>query len=138
MAATFTLTAGHQWMYSVWVVVMFFCIGGNYSVFPTATARLFGRTWMGPNYGMLFLTTGVMVLVDGPSAQPLLGSFGFLGLQLFTASGTLIAAVLLFLMKRRVTSVVVCKRLSVEDALQSELEDADGDRPGSVQEGRSW
>lgn len=38
----------------IWVCVIFFCIGGVYSLFPTAIARSFGSKYMSVNYGLLF------------------------------------------------------------------------------------
>lgn len=38
----------------IWVCAIFFCIGGVYSLFPTAIARSFGSKYMSVNYGLLF------------------------------------------------------------------------------------
>ena len=40
--------------YFIWVCVIFFCVGGVFSLFPTAIARSFGAKYMSINYGLLF------------------------------------------------------------------------------------
>jgi MFS family permease len=41
-------------MYIIWVCGIFFCVGGYYSLFPTAIARSFGQENVSVNYGLLF------------------------------------------------------------------------------------
>ena len=41
-------------MFFLWVCIIFFCIGGVFSLFPTAIARSFGSKYMSMNYGLLF------------------------------------------------------------------------------------
>lgn len=41
-------------LFLIWMCVIFFCIGGNFSVFPTAIARAFGIQYVPVNYGLLF------------------------------------------------------------------------------------
>jgi len=43
----------------VWVCLLFFSLGGNYAIFPSATAKIFGPTHFGPNYGLVFSATVV-------------------------------------------------------------------------------
>ena len=52
---TFTLTekAG-EWMYFIWVCLMFGTFCGNFALFPTATAKAFGHKYFTINYGMVF------------------------------------------------------------------------------------
>lgn len=47
-------TEGGRWLFFIWVCVIFFCIGGNFSVFPTAIARAYGIQYVSVNYGLLF------------------------------------------------------------------------------------
>lgn len=52
---TFTLTekAG-EWMYFIWVCLMFGTFCGNFALFPAATAKAFGQKYFTVNYGMVF------------------------------------------------------------------------------------
>lgn len=59
----------------IWVCVIFFCVGGNFSVFPTATALSFGPKYMSINYGLLFtsqIISGVIAAVLFTTLQNLL------------------------------------------------------------------
>ncbi|NVM36086.1 MAG: MFS transporter [Candidatus Lokiarchaeota archaeon] len=56
---------------------IYFCFGGNFSLFPTATADLFGSKNLGPNYGIVF------------TAYDIAGFIGAVGVNLFvTAFGS--------------------------------------------------
>ena len=49
-------------MFLIWVCVIFFCVGGIYSMFPAVAAHNFGEKYMSINYGFLFssqVATGV-------------------------------------------------------------------------------
>ena len=77
---------GGQVMYFVWVCVIFFCIGGNFSLFPTAIGRAFGLKYAPVNYGMLF-TSQIVAGSLGALLSTLLRSLiGFYGLM-FLVSG---------------------------------------------------
>jgi len=52
---------------------IFFCFGGNFSLFPTATSDLFGSKNLGPNYGIVFTAYGIA------------GFIGAVGVNLFVA-----------------------------------------------------
>ena len=54
--------AGDKALYFIWICVIFFCIGGNFSVFPTAVARAYGVEYVSVNYGLLFTSQ----VVAGP------------------------------------------------------------------------
>jgi MFS family permease len=47
-------TLGGTELFFIWVCVLFFCIGGNYSVLPAALARAYGIYYASVNYGLLF------------------------------------------------------------------------------------
>ena len=77
---------GGQVMYFIWVCVIFFCIGGNFSLFPTAVGRAFGLKYAPVNYGMLF-TSQIVAGSLGALLSTLLRSLiGFYGLM-FLVSG---------------------------------------------------
>ena len=50
----YATSAAGMTVFFIWVCVIFFCIGGIFSVFPTAIARSFGSKYMSINYGLLF------------------------------------------------------------------------------------
>ena len=62
-------------MFFVWVCVIFFCVGGIFSVYPTAMALTFGPRYMSINYGLLFtsqISSGVIAAVLFTTLQSLL------------------------------------------------------------------
>ncbi|XP_072034077.1 apicoplast pyruvate carrier 1-like [Amphiura filiformis] len=74
---------GGNAMFFIWVCALFFTFGGNFSLFPTATARAFGTEHVGTNYGLLFTNQ----CVTGPVGAFLtillkdaIGWFGMFGL----------------------------------------------------------
>ena len=86
MLTFYSTILGGQVMYFVWVCVIFFCIGGNFSLFPTAIGRAFGLKYAPVNYGMLF-TSQVVAGSLGALLSTLLRSLiGFYGLM-FLVSG---------------------------------------------------
>lgn len=54
--------AGSKAIFFVWICAIFFCIGGNFSVFPTAVARSFGVGYVSVNYGLLYTS----LIIAGP------------------------------------------------------------------------
>ncbi|CEM02339.1 unnamed protein product [Vitrella brassicaformis CCMP3155] len=38
----------------VWLFALYFCVGGNFAMFPAATAHTFGAQHFGPNYGLIY------------------------------------------------------------------------------------
>ena len=52
-------------MFLFWIFVIFFCHGGYQSIFPTATARLFGQKHISVNFGLLTLSQAAGGLVAG-------------------------------------------------------------------------
>lgn len=52
-------------VYFTWICALFFCIGGNFSLFPTATAHAFGKDSFGANYGCIFTSQAVAGVLGG-------------------------------------------------------------------------
>jgi predicted MFS family arabinose efflux permease len=48
--------------YALRICGIFFCIGGNFSMFPAATAIYFGPERVGSNYGVVFMASGIAML----------------------------------------------------------------------------
>ncbi|XP_022338088.2 apicoplast pyruvate carrier 1-like isoform X1 [Crassostrea virginica] len=44
-------------LYLIWVCCLFLSFSGNFSLLPTATAKAFGKTHYGVNYGMVFTSS---------------------------------------------------------------------------------
>jgi OFA family oxalate/formate antiporter-like MFS transporter len=77
-----------------------FCFGGNFALFPSATAEFFGSANVGKNYGVLFTSYGVAGITGGLVAGfmvSLTGSY----FMAFTITGVmaLIAAILTFALR---------------------------------------
>lgn len=79
---------------------IFFCFGGNFSLFPTATTDLFGSKNLGPNYGMVFTAYGIAGFVGATMVNAFVSIFGSY-LILFIVMGLMSvgAAVLAYLTK---------------------------------------
>lgn len=79
---------------------IFFCFGGNFSLFPTATADLFGSKHLGENYGIVFTAYGVAGFIGAVGVNILVMVFGNY-LLLFIVMGimSIIAAALALIIK---------------------------------------
>ncbi|MFX0028828.1 MAG: OFA family MFS transporter [Candidatus Hermodarchaeota archaeon] len=79
---------------------IFFCFGGNFSLFPTATADLFGSKNLGPNYGVIFTAYGIAGFIGATMVNAFISVFGSY-LVLFIVLGLMSvgAAILAYLIK---------------------------------------
>jgi len=73
------------WMSTIstsWVAVMGiasligFCFGGNFALFPSATADFFGSKNVGKNYGVMFTAYGIAGITGAFVAGPIVDFFG--------------------------------------------------------------
>ncbi len=71
---TFSFTPVNEYMFLIWVCLIYFYFGGNFSLYPTATADTFGSKNLGSNYGIIFTAYGIA----GVSGALLAGSLGAL------------------------------------------------------------
>ncbi|MFW9896987.1 MAG: OFA family MFS transporter, partial [Candidatus Thorarchaeota archaeon] len=60
----------------VMTCAIFFCFGGNFSLFPTATSDLFGTKNLGPNYGLVFTAYGIAGFIGAVGVNLLVTIFG--------------------------------------------------------------
>lgn len=70
-----------KWMFFVWVCGLFFCVGGLFTLFPTAVARSFGSRHFAINYGILFTANSVSATLNAVTtsfALPHLHWYGYL------------------------------------------------------------
>ncbi len=68
MLLVLVFTARHEWLFYAGAAVVGFNFGGNFALFPTATADFFGTRHVGRNYPYVFLAYGV-----GGITGPILG-----------------------------------------------------------------
>ena len=68
MMIAFYFIAGHKWGLFLGAALIGFNFGGNFALFPAATADFFGNKKVGTNYPLVFLAYGV-----GGIIGPLLG-----------------------------------------------------------------
>ena len=96
-----TIMAGRV-MFIVWVSVLFFCLGGIFSLFPTAAARSFGSKHFGTNYGILFSANSLSTAVSAVISMYLLDYLDWFG-YFFLVSGFCLAAFVTALLYRHKT-----------------------------------
>lgn len=92
---TFTLTekAG-EWMYFIWVCLMFGTFCGNFALFPAATAKAFGQKYFTVNYGMVFSSQIFAGVIGALLAQNLSDSFGWFGMFSLVAGFSILGLIL--------------------------------------------
>ena len=87
-------------MFFIWVCVIFFCVGGIFSTYPTAVANKFGPKYMSINYGLLFtsqMCSGLIAALLFTTLQNLLDWDGVIFLiSGFSMIGFLLALLLNF------------------------------------------
>ena len=105
MLTFYSTMLGGKVMYFIWVCVIFFCVGGNFSLFPTAVGRAFGIKYAPVNYGMLFTSQVIAGALGALLSTLLKNLIGFYGLMFlvsgFSGLGMLLA--LVYRPKRYVT-----------------------------------
>ena len=93
----YACTMGGKYMFFIWVCIMFFCIGGNFSLFPTAIGRAFGLQYVSVNYGLLFtsqIISGSMGALLSTTLKTHVGYYGlFFIVSGFSVIGFLLAIV---------------------------------------------
>jgi OFA family oxalate/formate antiporter-like MFS transporter len=93
-------TNGSEIYFLIITCAIFFCFGGNFSLFPTATADLFGSKNLGPNYGIVFTAYGVAGFIGAVGVNLFVSIFGSY-LILFIVMGLMSvgSAILAFVIK---------------------------------------
>jgi OFA family oxalate/formate antiporter-like MFS transporter len=94
----FTYMAGNEYLLYLGAALVGFNFGGNFSLFPTLTADIFGNERIGQNYPFIFLSYGVGGIV-GPMLGGSLGDMGNFPLAFsICAAACLFGALLMLLM----------------------------------------
>jgi OFA family oxalate/formate antiporter-like MFS transporter len=88
MVILFTFMAGNTILLYIGATLIGFNFGGNFALFPTITADVFGSKNVGQNYPFVFLAYGVGGIL-GPVLGGALGDMGNFPLA-FTISGILV------------------------------------------------
>ncbi|XP_006813571.1 apicoplast pyruvate carrier 1-like [Saccoglossus kowalevskii] len=83
-------------MFFIWVCSIFFMFSGNFSLFPTATARAFGKDYVGENYGLLFTSLIVASLIGTLSSSILSDVIGWTGIFFYCAGFSVFGLILTF------------------------------------------
>jgi OFA family oxalate/formate antiporter-like MFS transporter len=100
---TLTAAAGLWITVTIMASVIGFCFGGNFALFPSATADCFGSENVGKNYGVVFTSYGVAGILGGLVAGLMVDIFGSYFLA-FVITGVLavIALLLTFVLGKRI------------------------------------
>ncbi|XP_071511784.1 apicoplast pyruvate carrier 1-like [Diadema antillarum] len=97
-AALFTTLIATQYvgrvMFFIWVCAIFFVFSGNFALFPTVTARAFGVTSFGLNYGLVFTAMALSTLIGASLASVLHDHISWLGMFLIVAAFSFISVIL--------------------------------------------
>ena len=93
----FTNMAGNEYLLYLGAALIGFNFGGNFSLFPTLTADIFGNDRVGQNYPFIFLSYGVGGII-GPMLGGSLGDMGNFPLAFsICAVACLVSALLMIL-----------------------------------------
>jgi OFA family oxalate/formate antiporter-like MFS transporter len=95
----FYFIGGNEYLLYLGAAVIGFNFGGNFALFPSATADFFGNKSVGLNYGFVFFSYGIGGII-GPMLGGLMGDMN-LWIWAFIPAGIalLISAVIAFLLK---------------------------------------
>ncbi len=86
----FTYMAGNAWLLYLGAALIGFNFGGNFALFPTLTADIFGTNRVGQNYPLVFLSYGVGGIA-GPVLGGMLGDMGNFPLAFSVCAGACLA-----------------------------------------------
>ncbi len=100
LMVTFALTIHSQVMFFIWVCLIYFCFGGNFSLYPTATIDLFGAKNLGPNYGVIYTAYGIAGVSGALLTKPIGEIFGVWGLFITMGVFSVGAIVIAFFLKQ--------------------------------------
>uniref|UniRef100_A0A0N5BNT5 MFS domain-containing protein n=1 Tax=Strongyloides papillosus TaxID=174720 RepID=A0A0N5BNT5_STREA len=66
-----------QYVYFIWLVLMFICLAATHALFITATVKCFGPKYKATNYGLLILSTTFSGILLAITSQYLLVDLGY-------------------------------------------------------------
>ena len=111
----FTLTfysciLGGKAMFFIWVCVIFFCIGGNFSLFPTAIGRAFGLKYVSINYGLLFTSQVVAAVIGTTLSSTLKNLIQYYGLMFMVSGFSFIGFLLAIIYRPKIYILLSIRR----------------------------
>ncbi|MHA2242786.1 MAG: MFS transporter, partial [Candidatus Thorarchaeota archaeon] len=75
--AVATITPGTTWLVIMAIASLIgFCFGGNFALFPSATADFWGSKNVGKNYGVVFTAYGIAGITGALVAGPIVDATG--------------------------------------------------------------
>jgi OFA family oxalate/formate antiporter-like MFS transporter len=102
MFAFGVIPTGTSWIVVTLIAsVVGFCFGGNFALFPSATADYFGSKNVGKNYGVVFTAYGIAGIVGALVAGTFGQTFGYSMAFIITGVLAIIAVVLTFILKTK-------------------------------------
>ncbi|MCW9036126.1 MAG: OFA family MFS transporter [Alphaproteobacteria bacterium] len=93
----FSSMAGNEYLLYLGAALIGFNFGGNFALFPTLTADIFGNDRVGQNYPLIFLSYGVGGIA-GPLLGGMLGDMGNFPLAFSICAGACLAGALCILL----------------------------------------
>ncbi|XP_066267714.1 uncharacterized MFS-type transporter YhjX-like [Branchiostoma lanceolatum] len=92
---------GSKVMFFIWICGIFGSFCGNFSLFPTATAKTFGPDYVAVNYGLVFTSGLVSSITGGIITSALMSALGWFGMFSLVSGMTAISGVIAFLFKAK-------------------------------------
>ncbi|CAH1245153.1 SLC16A14 [Branchiostoma lanceolatum] len=92
---------GSKVMFFIWICGIFGSFCGNFSLFPTATAKTFGPEYVAVNYGLVFTSNLVSSITGGIITSALMSALGWFGMFSLVSGMTAISGVIAFLFKAK-------------------------------------
>ncbi|XP_046378142.2 oxalate:formate antiporter-like isoform X2 [Haliotis rufescens] len=101
LMATYKLTelAGKS-LFFIYVCLTFGTFGGNYSLFPLATAQTFGQRYFIQNYGLLFTSQVLMSVITAFTAPYIQNVIVWYGFFLLSTGSSFLSFILVFVLKQ--------------------------------------
>ena len=75
----------NQWVYFMWVCIIYFCIGGIFALLPSYTNKSFGSLYMSTNYGWIFTSQALASLTFMFTSKLLITYLGYRGTTILFA-----------------------------------------------------
>ncbi|XP_035680848.1 oxalate:formate antiporter-like isoform X2 [Branchiostoma floridae] len=92
---------GSKVMFFIWVCGIFGSFCGNFSLFPTATAKTFGPDYVAVNYGLVCTCGVVSSITGGIITSALMSALGWFGMFSLVSGLTLISGIIAFFFKAK-------------------------------------
>ncbi|CDW78984.1 UNKNOWN [Stylonychia lemnae] len=134
-STTLYFIAHNKILYIIWVAVSFFCLGGQFTIFPTACVHYFGLE-IGPKvYAILFTAIGSSSLMGYFIGKYFLQIFGYEFFFALSAMMTLTSLLILMLVFQRLRQGDCSKGDEIMEAKQAQTKKVQGNTRDSEQGG---